>query len=297
MDGVLAHHGVKGMKWGVRKDAGHEGESAKTKKIAKLDRKFEGNRATTKAYYKTWNDAAKQMNSHDIARINNKPEYKNADFTKNSPLRQKYYAEHEKAFLNNLEKAASSMGTNASGTRKYTILENPNGSWKVITTDVKHDDVMDSFTVNVSYSPTGHIISVDVPDETMAQSADLISNVLAHHGIKGMKWGVRKGSSESSSGHVSEDHLVAEGHKSTIKEHGLKSLSNDDLQKLLTRMDLEGRYKTHKKNQTGSFDTGHNHVKKVIAVGKTVNALHDLAKSPVVKTAKAAYKVKKVAAG
>src|SRR5580765_5794043 len=40
IENLLEHHGTKGMKWGVRRDKGHEGESASPKKITKLDKKF-----------------------------------------------------------------------------------------------------------------------------------------------------------------------------------------------------------------------------------------------------------------
>src|SRR5215217_7425583 len=111
---VLAHYGKKGMKWGVRNDNGHEGERTKTKKIEKLDQKFDRDVQSFKTTIALHNSAAEACNKNDVARINNKPEYKDADFSRPSPLRDKYTREHQQAYLDNLDKAAQAMGTNAS---------------------------------------------------------------------------------------------------------------------------------------------------------------------------------------
>ena len=50
------------MKWGVRKDAGHEGERAKTKKIGKLDKKFEKNATSLDTFIKINNKPSENQN-------------------------------------------------------------------------------------------------------------------------------------------------------------------------------------------------------------------------------------------
>jgi hypothetical protein len=75
-------------------------------------------------------------------------------------------------------------------------------------------------------------------------------NEFAHHGIKGMKWGVRKdrGSNSSSrrsskvSHPASEDAKKADVARSKIKSGGTHSLSNQELQHLVNRMNLERQY-------------------------------------------------------
>lgn len=57
---------------------------------------------------------------------------------------------------------------------------------------------------------------------------------LKHYGILGMRWGRRKGGSTSSA-----DHSTAKG----LKKKRLSELSNDELKKLTTRMQLEKQYK------------------------------------------------------
>lgn len=89
-----------------------------------------------------------------------------------------------------------------------------------------------------------------------------VDEILEHYGVKGMKWGVRKDQSSSSGptavetktikGHVittggkghepSEDALNAAIGKQKAKKSGLASLSNKELQAVVTRMNLEQQY-------------------------------------------------------
>lgn len=71
-----------------------------------------------------------------------------------------------------------------------------------------------------------------------------VDNVLAHYGRKGMKWGVRRsnaelGSSSLSSKDQSDDFKQA----LTARSKSASSLSNGEMQSLITRMDLEKKYK------------------------------------------------------
>lgn len=189
----LAHHGVKGQKWGVRRDRGHEGQRAKTRKIARLDKKFARNAGTLATYIKIHNMAAEKANKLDIERINNKPKYKNADFNKPSKLRDEYYKEHMNAFNKRLDEAAESFGTNASGTQKLAIRLENDGNWQAVLVDVKHSS--DSlFKIKVNYDGLGHITSIgDAEDDSLEQFETLeLDDILVHFGVKGMHWGVRR---------------------------------------------------------------------------------------------------------
>jgi len=284
---VLSHHGVKGMKWGVRKDAGHEGEQVAPKKIAKLDKKFE-KKANLGTYIDIHNKAAAETNAHDVDRINNKPEYKNADFKRDSPLRQKYYKEQQDAYLKNVEKAVAEIGTNASGTRKLNMIELDGGDWTIEVGDVKHDalddlyESLDGSVVKVTYDAQGHISRVD-PDDTMEQSA-LEEDELAHYGVKGMKWGTRReptaitvktrpgkrvktyGGKRQS---ASEDAIRVAGTRQKAKKSTTDSLSNKELQDLVARMNLEQQYARLSAGSTGKG-------KKIVE-----DLLDDLSKMPV----------------
>lgn len=67
-----------------------------------------------------------------------------------------------------------------------------------------------------------------------------VEDVLEHFGVKGMRWGVRRSQTELHTG--SEDHRNAAAAASKAKKGGVKSLSNKELQDMITRMNLEGQY-------------------------------------------------------
>lgn len=79
--------------------------------------------------------------------------------------------------------------------------------------------------------------------------AETLDEVLAHYGVKGMHWGVRKKRS-ADSGPTSADATRAKAHASTVKTHGTKALTNKELQDLVTRMNLEQQFSTlHQKSK------------------------------------------------
>jgi hypothetical protein len=272
LEELLAHAGVKGMKWGVRKDKGHEGQRAKTKKIARLDKKFARRAQSETVIFKIYNGAVKTTNAK-LHLINDKPQYKNADLTRDTPLRRKYYKEHHMALIDSLEASANALGTNASGTKKYGIADN-NDHWDVVLRDVKHADTDEiAFTVKVGKDAMGHIISLLIEDDSMAQSDDF-EDFIEHFGVKGMKWGVKRNRAQLD---ASEDHTVARAAKAKVKQGGTKALSNKELQDIITRMNLEqqfSRLNPSKVKKTGEV------IKTVFSVGRTVNDAISFVNSP-----------------
>lgn len=88
---------------------------------------------------------------------------------------------------------------------------------------------------------------------------DTVEQVLEHHGIKGMKWGVRKSSSGSvhvealpgrkvktsgGKGHsATEEAIAAAVSRQKAKKSTVHSLSNKELQQAIQRMQLEQQFR------------------------------------------------------
>lgn len=75
-----------------------------------------------------------------------------------------------------------------------------------------------------------------------------LDEVLEHHGVRGMKWGVRKdrrvGVSKSKGTEVpaSDDAKRANSYHDRAHKHGPASLNNQELQHLVNRLNLEQQY-------------------------------------------------------
>ncbi len=138
---ALIHFGVKGMKWGVtsKKSGSAKSDQKATKQIAKADKKWE--KKAGRSAFEVHNAASKRMNKTEIDRINNKPAYKDKDFTEDSPLRRKYYKEYSDTFMKVMNEESQRInGTNPSGTKRLKFTEDENGDIHYDWEDVKHDD-------------------------------------------------------------------------------------------------------------------------------------------------------------
>lgn len=122
------------------------------------------------------------------------------------------------------------------------------------------------------------------------QGSALVGDILEHHGIKGMKWGVRSASSKAEEHTASPDHLMVQAAKAKAKSGGVKALSNEELQKIVTRLNLEQQHRNLEGAKPSKFETGHRSVKKIIAVGKTLNEIHNTVNGPVGKSVKTLLK-------
>lgn len=125
-----------------------------------------------------------------------------------------------------------------------------------------------------------------------ALSPDAVDEFLAHYGVKGMKWGVRK-SEDSDDGSSSakkekpgpsDDVVKVDGHQSVIKAGGTRALSNKELKEVVDRMNLEQQYSTLKtKSGTtvgGKIDKGHEFIKKGAGFGETGVKIYNMVNSP-----------------
>lgn len=112
-----------------------------------------------------------------------------------------------------------------------------------------------------------------------------VDNFLAHFGIRGMKWGVRR--AEGSDGTVStgvkegkvSDAAQAHAIAAKAKSQGLDSLSNVEMKALITRLKLETQYSEFQK-QPSKIEKGRAFVDRQLKTGQTINNAITFINSP-----------------
>lgn len=117
----------------------------------------------------------------------------------------------------------------------------------------------------------------------------LVQEFLKHFGRKGMKWGQRifsrgsDGGSESSTStsptHQLSDSEQARAVAAKIKKEGLSSVSNQEMQVLVNRMNLQRQY-AQLTAQPSKIERGREFVNRQLKTGKTINEAIAFANSP-----------------
>ena len=312
----LAHYGVKGMKWGVRKSS----SSGAIKPRATLgirDRRAEKWKLTaeTKAYAKVYRRSASRIRQ-GTRKLNNDPRFKGQDFRKDSPIRRKYYDEYSKMVSDQLNATVRSrsmvlptrrlgMSPNKRLELKFhydlnqeakprvtvrradtrTGRKDTRSDDKQTRSEVKHADIDtdEELELFLVLDDSGHIQDLDAPevdDDDELEQSDLVDDFLAHYGVKGMKWGVRRRSSSGpSSSDVSDDYRTAAAARS---KHPA-TLSNQEMQALINRMNLERQYAQVMSTQSQKPATKGRAVKKFVG-----NLLVDIGRNEVTRVVRTA---------
>lgn len=99
---------------------------------------------------------------------------------------------------------------------------------------------------------------------------------LEHYGVPGMKWGRRKSSGNSAVPRpVSEDYATAKAAKDKKAATGLNSLSNKEIQAVITRTNLERQYKSLNPNVVKRGETYVKTGLGAVALASSVYALRN----------------------
>lgn len=103
---------------------------------------------------------------------------------------------------------------------------------------------------------------------------------LAHVGVKGMKWGVRRSDAELAKANSSSaDAARAAATQKAIKKGGTSAVSDADLNHLVNRISLEKRYADIKTSTSVSTKT-HSKIRTLLSAADTINTAIRFTASP-----------------
>jgi hypothetical protein len=130
---------------------------------------------------------------------------------------------------------------------------------------------------------TGDSEGVEFPlkeNERLMMSTARGEAFLQHHGIKGMKWGIRRASNNSMDGHSEDAKRVAESKQKLKTAKTTHVLSTNELRDLVNRMNLEQQYAALASKEPTKIGKGQKYLKGALTVGRTANDVLTFVNSP-----------------
>lgn len=325
-EAFIAHYGVKGMKWGVRKDRGHEGQKATVEEIARLD----------KAYENSFRDKKKLDLIHGalVSEVEERLPMVNARFerygrdglfnsTTGQPTRigQIYLKQYETMVENSLSAVNYVIGPNPSGTRQWTLERTGSGTssyWVATMKDLspKEQRKVDKVTKRIirdeeifreaeakRNAKVKHAVTID--EEALLQlkltpvlgenglftglNVENLENEsqLVHYGIKGMKWGIRRSEAELRRSRGLAPSSEDHVRSRRLRRKSLREMDNAEIEVLTKRLQLEKKYK---ELNPSNYQKAEKFVNRVVSTANTIQQVDRMIGSPMTKAVEQAIK-------
>lgn len=358
----LEHYGVKGMRWGVRRELkGIRGASNRTEFLKKRDAAWMDKVSANPKLEKISRMVAKDAKSA-IKELNRA--YPKKFGLRNKSDQARYDRALEETISASIDRAAYKTHK-LSPTRAHEVKLTRTESGellakvsrrtnpKIIKTEAKlnrmderakkkaiahaEEDLSIEDFEGLGFllleDADGLVVDVVTPFDDLEHS-EQVEEFLAHYGVKGMRWGVRKRSSESSDNtssgskkyKVNKDGSVdvpvtrnsATGKdvavtpkgkpasddaatkyivNARINALGLDAVTNTELKAFNERLNLERSYRDAMAKQPTAFDRGHKQLKKMVSFGKTASEAYALVNSPAGKSLRSVLDSNAKAAG
>lgn len=259
----ISHYGVKGQKWGVRR------EMHKTwVKGAKS-----GETATA-----VYNDAAKSFNKV-LPKLNKDPAF--SDMATNRKTRKQYDAVVQVVFNQHLATASLEKTYNKDLNRGIIYQMTPDGR-HMRATEVKavagHADISDQPDYELVRDAEGFVTSCHVVETIMSQE-DEVQAFLEHHGVKGQRWGVRRTKAALARAARREGRPQSEdaARAKALSKKKRSELTNDELRFLNERQNLE---QNNRRLNPGVVDKGQAKTRAILGTVGLGVAAYNTIKSP-----------------
>lgn len=282
-DGVMAHYGVKGMRWGVRKD-GPRGAIRRgaTKANVALDA---GQKVIEEGEKKLiFLPESKRVKAAgatqarvlvSAAEINQSPKFKGKDLKGNTRLKNEYFKKveeeakeiyKEELDIARVQAFGDLLGVDTSSTTNMM-------RFTMSSDRIKHEAEQEVLLeLHFVLDDLGHIQDITVPEKFLQHDADVVANgVLEHFGVKGMKWGFRKNADGKveKTGRTAAPKSADAQRADEIRKKKVSEMSNEELQALNTRLSLEQNYASLAfKQDTKEIRAGQEIIKTLMGTAK-----------------------------
>lgn len=213
---ALAHFGVKGMKWGVRKSESGGGSGGGGGERGKIRRGLTKANVATDAGAKIIREGEKKLiflpnkNRADAAsrtqtrmlgaarRVNKDPEFKGKDIKNNPELKSKYFEKlkeeaktiyAEELNISRTEAWGEFLSVDTSATTQQMRINAAVDKIRHADGDADKETLLE---LNFVTDDLGHVTDIKVPNKYLKHEMfEDNEHTLMHYGVKGMKWGVR----------------------------------------------------------------------------------------------------------